>query len=423
MADDGISPYNTIQFYDHLVADLGPHRVDEFLKFYTIPGFSHGFGPFVPAFDSFPALQAWVEDGIEPGTLVATDTNSDTAGRTRPICEYPSWPQYTGGDENAATSFTCVTITDEGPSLRITAEPAAPDGDNDWYRTPVTLTATAAPGAQEPPAALAAAVAADDGAIQIDYHFGDRAWQNYDDPITLSADGSHTVIFRATDAQGRTPPVEVWEGRIDGTAPEVKAYADHDAGTIVLEASDEVSGLARMEYATADDDDEWRIYDAPIAVTADLTGITYRAIDRAGNTSEASHLAYAAGFDPAMQASPGTVRPEETVTVTGEQIPPGYYDLVLRSSPVVVGAVVVDASGEFTTTFVVPPDTTAGAHVVELVTADEEVIATAPLRVITESELPATGVENDPKALALLGALSALMGLGLVTLRHRATAR
>ena len=46
LADDGVSPYNTIQFYDRLVGDLGQKKVDKFLRFYTVPGFSHGFGPF-----------------------------------------------------------------------------------------------------------------------------------------------------------------------------------------------------------------------------------------------------------------------------------------------------------------------------------------------------------------------------------------
>lgn len=66
------------------------------------------------------------------------------------------------------------------------------------------------------------------------------------------------------------------------------------------------------------------------------------------------------------------------------------------------------------------PTVLIAAPVGAVVTADDEVVATAPLTVITEGELPATGVESDPKALALLGGLRALMGLGLATIRHRA---
>ncbi|RYZ11662.1 MAG: tannase/feruloyl esterase family alpha/beta hydrolase, partial [Comamonadaceae bacterium] len=28
--------------------------------------------------------------------------------RARPLCEWPTWPRYRGGDANAAASFTCT---------------------------------------------------------------------------------------------------------------------------------------------------------------------------------------------------------------------------------------------------------------------------------------------------------------------------
>ena len=68
LADDGVSPYNTIQFYDRLVGDLGQKKVDKFLRFYTVPRIQHGFGPFTASFDSLTVLRAWVEDGVEPGS-------------------------------------------------------------------------------------------------------------------------------------------------------------------------------------------------------------------------------------------------------------------------------------------------------------------------------------------------------------------
>jgi feruloyl esterase len=109
MADDGVSPYNTIQLYDRVVGDLGQKKVDSFLRFYTIPGMSHGFGPFVAGWDSLTALRDWVEKGVAPGPQTVVDTNAATAGRTRPLCQYPTWPQFTGGDPNSAASFTCVS--------------------------------------------------------------------------------------------------------------------------------------------------------------------------------------------------------------------------------------------------------------------------------------------------------------------------
>jgi feruloyl esterase len=48
-----------------------------------------------------------VTKGIAPKDLTITDLTPATAGRTRPLCEYPQWPKYIGGDQNLATSFSC----------------------------------------------------------------------------------------------------------------------------------------------------------------------------------------------------------------------------------------------------------------------------------------------------------------------------
>ena len=83
--------------------------MDSFLRFYMIPGFGHGFGPFNAKIDSLTALQDWVEKGKAPAGLTATDGNPN-ANRSRPLCEWPKWPKFTGapGTENNAASFTCV---------------------------------------------------------------------------------------------------------------------------------------------------------------------------------------------------------------------------------------------------------------------------------------------------------------------------
>lgn len=109
MADDGISPANTIQFYDRQVAAFGDKNLGKFLKFYTMPGFSHGFGPFNATYDALPTLMTWVEKGKAPSKLTTIDANTGNDGRTRPLCEYPSWPKFTGGNAAKASSFRCVT--------------------------------------------------------------------------------------------------------------------------------------------------------------------------------------------------------------------------------------------------------------------------------------------------------------------------
>jgi feruloyl esterase len=72
------------------------------------PGLGSRPGPVRGHYDGLGALEAWVEDGVEPENLVAADAD-EGADRTRPMCEYPTWPRYDGtGDINDAASYTCV---------------------------------------------------------------------------------------------------------------------------------------------------------------------------------------------------------------------------------------------------------------------------------------------------------------------------
>jgi len=109
-ADDFITPHNSIAYYKRQQAQFGQQRLDSFLRFYVIPGLGHGFGAFNAKMDALPALEQWVEQGKAPAGLTATDGNPN-ANRTRPVCEYPKWPKFTGaaGTENTAASFTCST--------------------------------------------------------------------------------------------------------------------------------------------------------------------------------------------------------------------------------------------------------------------------------------------------------------------------
>jgi len=108
-ADDFITPHNSIEYYKRQLALFGQDRLSSFLRFYTIPGFGHGFGVFNAKFDSLDALVNWAEKGQAPAGLTAMDGNKG-ANRTRPLCEWPTWPKFTGppGTEDAAASFTCV---------------------------------------------------------------------------------------------------------------------------------------------------------------------------------------------------------------------------------------------------------------------------------------------------------------------------
>ncbi len=95
-------------YWELLEAQFGPTEVRDFARFYEVPGTGHAFGSaFTPGWDSLTALENWVEKGIAPENQIVTDL-AVHAGRTRPLCEYPTWPKYNGsGDPNLASSFTC----------------------------------------------------------------------------------------------------------------------------------------------------------------------------------------------------------------------------------------------------------------------------------------------------------------------------
>jgi hypothetical protein len=106
--DDFITPHNTLQYHAALQDEFGS-RLDSFLRFYLVPGWGHGQGRFAAQYDGLGAIVDWVENGVAPAGLVARDGNLG-ADRTRPMCEYPSWPRYRGfGSINQASSYECVT--------------------------------------------------------------------------------------------------------------------------------------------------------------------------------------------------------------------------------------------------------------------------------------------------------------------------
>jgi len=110
-------------YWELLEAQFGSKNVKKFARFYEVPGAGHAFGAaFTPGWDSLTALENWVEKGIAPADQIVTDT-AVNAGRTRPLCEYPTWPKYIDGDPDLASSFTCSQERDHDR-----------DWDRYWHR-------------------------------------------------------------------------------------------------------------------------------------------------------------------------------------------------------------------------------------------------------------------------------------------------
>jgi feruloyl esterase len=106
--DTAVAPANTVAYYQRLVKQFGQGDLDSFVRFYLAPGFGHGTGQFVVGWDPLSTLELWVEKGAPPGPQVVVDTKEGNRSRTRPLCVYPTWPKFTGGNADDAASFSCV---------------------------------------------------------------------------------------------------------------------------------------------------------------------------------------------------------------------------------------------------------------------------------------------------------------------------
>jgi feruloyl esterase len=104
-----VSPRATEQYFGRIRNSMGAAAVTGFMRYYEIPGYGHSTSTvFNAAWDSVTTLENWVEKGIAPPAQVVAD-RTGVPGRTRPLCEYPTFPRYNlTGDINAAASFTCA---------------------------------------------------------------------------------------------------------------------------------------------------------------------------------------------------------------------------------------------------------------------------------------------------------------------------
>jgi Tannase and feruloyl esterase len=108
VADATIPTDASVLLYHRIVEAMGQKRADGFVQLYLIPGFGHGVGVFFAGFDTIGVLDRWANEGKTPADLIAIDQNKHRHRRERPMCLWPSWPRFAGGDPNAAGSFTCV---------------------------------------------------------------------------------------------------------------------------------------------------------------------------------------------------------------------------------------------------------------------------------------------------------------------------
>jgi len=102
---------DVIKYYEEVTRAIGDADTRAFFRLFMAPGMGHcSGGPGPNSLDALSALEAWVEQGAPPDTIVATRRRGDGAvERTRPLCPYPQVARWSGrGSTDDAKNFTCV---------------------------------------------------------------------------------------------------------------------------------------------------------------------------------------------------------------------------------------------------------------------------------------------------------------------------
>jgi hypothetical protein len=109
-ADAAITPVRSMNYYDEVVTRLGRTETEAFMRLYVVPGGDHGGLGAPSKVDLIGMLDRWVVEGRAPGDdWVAEEYGPQrTVVRTKPLCAYPYYPHYVGGDAKAAGSYRCV---------------------------------------------------------------------------------------------------------------------------------------------------------------------------------------------------------------------------------------------------------------------------------------------------------------------------
>lgn len=137
LADAGVPFADVVHYYDRVIDSSRAADGGDFAKLFLVPGMGHCVGgpgvtdigqPFstdVPKDvdgDALMKLVAWTEGGQAPRELVARKRAQGVSpAQERPICAYPSFPQYRQGDPSKRESFVCAPRakgTDQQPAPR-----------------------------------------------------------------------------------------------------------------------------------------------------------------------------------------------------------------------------------------------------------------------------------------------------------------
>jgi feruloyl esterase len=108
-SDPDITPLNSIDYYESVVAKMGPDSL-AFYRLFMVPGMQHcSGGPGATSFDMIEPLDRWVTQSAAPESILALKVVNGAVVRTRPLCPYPQEARWKGaGSTDDAANFSCA---------------------------------------------------------------------------------------------------------------------------------------------------------------------------------------------------------------------------------------------------------------------------------------------------------------------------
>jgi len=117
--DRAQSPLMGIEYYQAVVARFGQAVVDRSVRLYVSPSSTHSGNAravtdkrvIATAVDLIDPLDRWVTAGVAPAEAMVQSSRAGLPPfevlSSRPMCRYPGYPHYTGGDRLQASSYAC----------------------------------------------------------------------------------------------------------------------------------------------------------------------------------------------------------------------------------------------------------------------------------------------------------------------------
>lgn len=215
-----------------------------------------------------------------------------------------------------AEAAKAISFTIDRTAPTTTATPTGMRGTNGWYTSAVSVTLSASDGT------------GGSGVAKTEYNLDNQGWVPYTAAVSIAADGTHTLLFRSTDAAGNVETAKSLTLHIDTTKPAITADATPNSIwppnhklvpiSVTIHASDGGSGIAGVSLvsvtssepdnglsggATPNDIQGWAT--GPVTLNADGTAtiggqvraersgagpgrvytITFQVTDKAGNSA------------------------------------------------------------------------------------------------------------------------------------------